>query len=83
MTRAATGAPPTEIVEADIAVISGSPDADELAAVTAVLAAVLDELAAEQGRRQQAAGPSAWTQSQRGVRAPIQPGHGAWRSFSG
>ena len=81
-----TGADPTEqdsIVETDIAVISGSPDAQELAAVTAVLAAVLDELAAEQGRRQQAAGPSAWARSQRGVQAPVHPGHGVWRSFSG
>ena len=71
------------IVETDITVISGSPDEEELAAVTAVLAAVLDELAAEQGRREQAAGPSAWARSQRGVRAPIHPGNGAWRSFSG
>jgi hypothetical protein len=71
-----------EVVEADIAVIAGSPDAEELAAVTAVLATVLDELAAEQGRREQA-GPSAWARSQRGVRSPLQPGHGAWRTFSG
>jgi hypothetical protein len=79
---AATESTQVELVETDIAVISGSPDAEELAAVTAVLAAVLDELAAEQGRREQA-GPSAWARSQRGVRAPIQPGPGAWRSFSG
>jgi uncharacterized protein (DUF1800 family) len=72
-----------EVVETDIAVISGNPDADELAAVTAVLAEVLDELAAEQGRRELAAGPSAWARSQRGIRPPVQPGHGVWRSFSG
>ena len=71
-----------EVVETDIAVISGNPDTDELAAVTAVLAEVLDELAAEQGRRE-LAGPSAWARSQRGIRPPVQPGHGAWRSFSG
>ena len=71
-----------EIVETDIAVISGNPDREELAAVTAVLAEVWDELAAEQGRREQA-GPSAWARSQRGIRPSIQPGHGAWRSFSG
>jgi hypothetical protein len=71
-----------EVVETDIAVISGNPDADELAAVTAVLAEVLDELAAEQGRRE-LAGPSAWARSQRGIRPPVQPGPGAWRSFSG
>ena len=72
-----------ESIETDMVVRSGSPDADELAAVTAVLGAVLEELAEEQGRREQASGPSAWARSQRGVRAPIQPGHGAWRSFSG
>jgi hypothetical protein len=71
-----------EIVEADIAVISGNPDAEDLAAVTAVLAGVLDELAAEQGRREQSA-QSAWTRSQRDIRAPLTPGAGAWRSFSG
>jgi hypothetical protein len=77
-----TGADAVEIVETDIAVISGNPDADELAAVTAVLAEVLDELAAEQGRREQA-GQSAWARSQRGIHPPIQPGPGVWRSFSG
>ena len=84
MTRAtASDAAAIEIVEADIAVISGSPDAEERAAVTAVLAGILDELAAEQDRREQAAGPSAWARSQRAVRAPLHPGHGVWRSFSG
>jgi hypothetical protein len=70
-----------EVVEADLEVISGRPDGQELAAVTAVLAAVLDELAQEQGRRQLAM-PSAWGRSQRTVRAPLTPGPGAWRSFS-
>jgi hypothetical protein len=83
VTRArSTEDPEIEIIGTDIAVIAGSPDAEDLAAVTAVLAAVLDELAAEQGRREQT-GPSAWARSQRGVRDPIEPGHGAWRSFSG
>jgi hypothetical protein len=71
-----------DVVEADIEVISGNPDADELAAVTAVLAGVLDELAAEQGKREQAV-TSAWARSQRAVRAPLTPAPGAWRSFSG
>jgi hypothetical protein len=71
-----------EVVEADIEVIGGSPDSEELAAVTAVLAGVLEELAAEQGRREQAV-TSAWARSQRAVRAPLTPGAGAWRSFSG
>jgi hypothetical protein len=71
-----------EVVEADIEVIAGNPDAEELAAVTAVLAGVLEELAAEQGRREQAV-TSAWARSQRAVRTPLTPGAGTWRSFSG
>jgi Acyl-CoA carboxylase epsilon subunit len=70
------------VVEADLVVLSGNPDADELAAVTAVLAGVLDELAAEQGKREQAV-TSAWARSQKAVRTPLTPGPGAWRSFSG
>ena len=69
-------------VETDLAVISGSPDPSDMAAITAVLAGVLDELAAEQGRRESAA-PSAWARSQRDLRTTLRPGAGAWRSFSG
>jgi hypothetical protein len=82
VTHQGTDGAEIEIVETDLTVISGNPDVEELAAVTAVLAEVLDELAAEQGRREQA-GPSAWARSQRGIRPPVQPGHGAWRTFSG
>jgi hypothetical protein len=71
-----------EIVETDITVISGNPDAEDLAALTAVLAGVLEELAEEQGRRE-AAVTSAWSRTQRNLRSPIQPGVGAWRSFNG
>jgi hypothetical protein len=71
-----------DVVETDLAIISGNPDTEELAALTAVLTEVLDELAAEQGRRQNSV-PDAWARSQRDVRGPIQPGPGAWRSFSG
>jgi hypothetical protein len=74
--------PEIELVETDVVVLSGNPDVEDLAALTAVLAEVLDELAAEQGRRESAA-TSAWARSQRGVRGTLQPGQGAWRSFSG
>jgi Acyl-CoA carboxylase epsilon subunit len=77
-----TDAQAPEPVETQLTVISGSPDASDMAAVTAVLTDVLDELAAEQGRRK-LSGTSAWARSQRSVRAPLHPGHGAWRSFSG
>ncbi|MGN6501829.1 MAG: acyl-CoA carboxylase epsilon subunit [Pseudolysinimonas sp.] len=66
-----------EQAQPDIRILSGNPDAAELAAVTAVLAAALDELAGEQ-RRRQSAGPSAWQRSQRSVRTPLT--HGDWRS---
>lgn len=69
-------------VEADIEILAGNPDAADMAAVTAVLAGVLEELAAEQGRREQAT-TSAWERSQRAVREPVHPGPGAWRSFAG
>ena len=67
--------------EVGIRVTSGNPDASELAAVTAVLTATLEELAAESGSRK-LLGPSAWERSQRQVRAPVHPGNGVWRSFS-
>jgi len=60
---------------ADIRILGGNPDAAEIAAVTAVLSAALDELAGEQ-RRRNSGGPSAWQRSQRAVRAPLV--RGAW-----
>lgn len=77
-----TGQDNDETVETDLVVLAGNPDAQELAALTAVLAGVLDELAAEQGRRESAT-PSAWARSQRSMPPAIQPGVGAWRSFGG
>jgi hypothetical protein len=63
-----------------IIVVGGGPDAAEMAAVTAVLSGVLEELAAEQGRRE-LRGPSAWQRSQRGLRTPLSPGTGSWQAF--
>ena len=62
--------------EVDIRFLHGDPDAEEIAAITAVLTAALDELAGEQ--RRLASGPSAWQRSQRNVRAPLV--RGAWRT---
>jgi hypothetical protein len=67
--------------EPDIIVVSGNPEGHEMAALTAVLSGVLEELAAERGRRE-LTGPSAWQRSQRSLRAPMHPGPGEWRSFS-
>jgi hypothetical protein len=67
-----TGSEPT-----DIRIVSGNPDPEEIAAVTAVLSAALEELGGEQRRRQNG-GPSAWQRSQRAVRSPLV--RGAWRT---
>lgn len=61
----------------DIRIVSGNPDPEEIAAVTAVLSAALEELGGEHRRRQNG-GPSAWQRSQRAVRSPLV--RGAWRS---
>jgi len=62
----------------DIRITGGRPTDDELAAVTAVLTAALDELAGDHRRRQRLV-PTAWERSQRGVRTPLVPG--AWNTF--
>jgi hypothetical protein len=66
----------------DFRVLSGNPTPAELAAVTAVLGAMLEE--AEESRRlSRGHGQSAWQRSQRPIRGSLSPGYGAWRSFSG
>ncbi len=62
---------------ADIRILAGDPTAEELAAVTAVLAAALDQLAAENRRRDPV--PSGWDRSVRSPRHPLTPG--AWSTF--
>ena len=64
-----------------IRVLSGNPTPAEVAAVTAVLTAALEELADQNARVD--TGPTAWARSQRAVRATLTPGHGRWRGFSG
>lgn len=65
-----------------IRIVSTGADAADVAAVTAVLTAALDELAASHAA--DAATPiSAWQRGQRQLRTPLVPGPGAWRSFSG
>ncbi|WP_213814565.1 acyl-CoA carboxylase subunit epsilon [Glaciihabitans sp. dw_435] len=79
-----TNAPPEDptAVESAIRVVSGNPTDIEIAAVTAVLSGVLEELAGELGRATPA-GPSAWNKSQRDIRKPLVPGAGNWRGFAG
>jgi len=67
-------------------VISGDPTPTELAAVTAVVLALVEEAQDEEYALAAAAsvrsGQSAWQRSQRAVRRPLRPGFGAWRGFS-
>lgn len=65
-----------------IRIVSHGADAADVAAVTAVLTAALDELAAAQAA-EGGVTVSAWQRSQRQLRTPLTPGAGAWRSFSG
>jgi hypothetical protein len=62
----------------DIRITAGQPSDDDVAAVTAVLTAALDELAGEHRRRGDGA-PSAWESSRRAIRNPLP--FGAWRNF--
>ena len=68
-------------IPAEIRIVGGSPTPAEVAAVTAVLTAVLGELAEEANRTDQ--GQTAWQRSQRQLRAPVRAGVGAWRAFTG
>jgi hypothetical protein len=64
-----------------IRIIAGNPTPEELAAVTAILAHALEEAAEDQ--EQPVVRRSAWDRSRAALRSPLQPGPGAWRSFSG
>jgi hypothetical protein len=66
----------------DLRIVSTGADAEEVAAVSAVLTAALQQLAAD---LEVSGGPrvSAWQRSTRSVRGTLSPGPGAWRSFSG
>lgn len=68
--------------DAAFSILSGNPTPEELAAVTAVLEALFEEQI-ENDRHAEHRGQSAWQRSQRGLRATLAPGYGAWRSFGG
>jgi hypothetical protein len=67
---------------AQISIVGGNPTGTEVAAVTAVLAAALEELSG-QAAAQATPAESAWQRSQRPLRTPLHPGSGQWRGFSG
>jgi hypothetical protein len=62
----------------EIRILGGSPSPEDIAAVTAVLTAALDELAGE-SRRSGDRGPTGWQESQRDIRRPLP--FGSWRDF--
>ena len=62
-------------------IVAGDPSPAEVAAVTAVLGAALEEIASDH-ERASSTGTSAWQRSQRAIRTPILRGHDAWRGFS-
>ena len=68
--------------DSDIRIVAGSPTVEEIAAITAVLHATLDELAMNEATRAESS-TTAWQRDQRGLRAALVPGNGAWRGFSG
>jgi len=75
------GAPPAPAV---LRVVSGRPDAEELAAVTAVLLALEADAAARVSTAPDAATRSTgWERAARRGRPPVRPGPGAWRGFTG
>ena len=67
---------PEPVQPPDIRVVSRNASDLEIAAVTAVVTAALDELAATAGAEPEI---TAWQHSQRGLRTPLHAGPGAWR----
>jgi len=61
-------------------IVAGDPTAAEVAAVTAVLGAALEELASD-NERHVASGPTVWQRSQRAIRTPIVRGLDSWRGL--
>ena len=69
----------TDAAALSFTIVAGDPTPAEVAAVTAVLGAALEELASDR-ERNAASGPSAWQRSQRAIRTPIVRGHDTWRA---
>jgi hypothetical protein len=67
----------------DVRVTAGNPTEEEIAAVTAVLAALAEQRGSVAAEEAVVPPPSAWDRSRRGIRTPIEVGRGRWRGFSG
>ena len=77
-----TGSEQADAAPVSFTVVAGDPTPAELAAVTAVVGAVLEEIASD-SELAAVPGVSAWQRSQRPIRGSVARGHGAWRGFSG
>ena len=80
MSGSGTGAAPLD--PSQIRFVTRGVTPEEVAAVTAVLAAAAAEQAAAVDEARPAAGPDAWERSRRSLRQELRPGPGQWRSFS-
>ena len=65
----------------ELRVVSAGATAQEIAAASVVLEAALEEFAAADALAASAT-RSGWALSQAGLRSPIRPGEGRWRSFA-
>lgn len=63
----------------DLRIVSPNATSTEIAAVTAVLTAAVEELSAQ--NQDERPTESQWQRTRRPLRGPLQPGPGAWRSF--
>lgn len=76
-----TDAPtPQNFTPADVHFVTRGVNAVEVSAVTAVIRGLLREESDDNGMTA-TLGESAWQRSQRGIRSPVVPGPGRWRSF--
>jgi len=62
-----------------LVVVRGEPTAEEVAVLTAVLAARANAARAAADAPGEAPRPSGWGDRSRAMRAPLRPGPGAWR----
>ncbi|WP_374007786.1 acyl-CoA carboxylase epsilon subunit [Leifsonia sp. LS-T14] len=74
---------PSPLDPSQLRFVTRGVTAEEVAAVTAVLAAAAAEQAAADAEARTEQGPDAWARTQRALRPELRPGAGAWRSFSG
>ena len=71
-----------DAVPVGFTVVAGNPTRAELAAVTAVITAMIEEFE-DDAARHTPTRQSAWQRSQTGLRTALTPGYGQWRGFAG